>query len=109
MPFYMTTFLAWCSGLVLFAAALGVILKGVTFLIRLVRRVHEFLDDWNGEPAREGVEERPGVMKRLATLEARTKTTEDELTPNGGGSVKDAVKRIDKTVEQLYRERYMED
>lgn len=102
----MSTFLAWCSGLVLTAAALGVVVKGVKFLFALARRVSNFLDDWNGEPARDGVPERPGVMKRLDTLEKQTEAMEAELKPNHGSSIKDAVKRIDERVEQMSKDFY---
>lgn len=77
-------------------AALGVITKGVKIVLKLARRVSEFLDDWNGEPERDGVEARPGVMKRLAALE--------ELKENHGGSIKDAVKRIDENLVQLRKD-----
>lgn len=46
-----------------------------------------FLEDWNGEPARKGVPARPGVMERLANVEK-------ELTLNGGRSLKDTVVRM---------------
>lgn len=92
----MSEILAICGAVTVVAAAIAVIFKGVKFVLKLARRVSEFLDDWNGEPAREGVEERPGVMKRLAALE--------ELQPNHGGSVKDAVKRIDENLVHLRRD-----
>lgn len=67
------------------------------------RRVAEFLDDWNGEPARPGFPGRPGMPERLSTVEvtaaairAEVSTIRAEVTPNGGGSMKDAVGRIDR-------------
>lgn len=53
-----------------------------------------FMEDWFGEEARPGVEKRAGVMERLATLD-------HELKPNGGGSIKDAVNRIEKKVKEI--------
>lgn len=45
-------------------------LSGITIkLAPLFRKLQQFLDDFQGEQARPGVPERPGVMKRLETLE----------------------------------------
>lgn len=38
-----------------------------------LRPLENFFRDWNGEDARPGVEERPGVMPRLARIEEHTK------------------------------------
>ena len=51
---------------------------------RAFQRTQQFLDDWFGEPARDGMKERPGAMARLAQLEN-----------NGGSSIKDTVERIE--------------
>lgn len=48
------------------------------------RRQDEFDADWYGEPARPGVEARPGVMERLRGIEK-------ELHPNGGSTMRDAI------------------
>jgi hypothetical protein len=53
-----------------------------------------FMEDWFGEEARPGVPGREGVMQRLATLD-------HELKPNGGGSIKDAVNRIETSVNKM--------
>ena len=58
---------------------------------RALRRVHDFLDDWNGEKARPGVPGRAGVMQRLDSIE-------HELHPNGSTSMRDAVDRIEHQV-----------
>ncbi|MFI6496013.1 hypothetical protein [Nonomuraea typhae] len=78
-------------------AAVALLWRGAALLIALIRKINDFLDDWNGEPEREGVPERPGVMKRLSTIEA-------ELQPNHGGSIKDAVKRTDENLYQLRKD-----
>lgn len=45
-------------------------LAGITFkLAPLFRKLQQFLDDFQGEQDRPGVPGRPGVMKRLETLE----------------------------------------
>ena len=95
---------AQIAGLVA-AAAAG--LAGAIYIGRVViqfsRRIGHFLDDWFGEPAREGQPERPGVMSRLARqdlrqarAEQRLARIEAELKPNGGGSIKDQVTRIEQ-------------
>lgn len=72
--------------------AITTAIGGVALLLRGAarrgKRFADFLDDWNGEPARSGVAERPGVMQRLASIEG-------ELRPNGGGSIRDAVNRLE--------------
>lgn len=77
--------------------AVGVLVVGARWVRARWRPVAEFLEDWRGEPARPGagVEERPGVMKRLSALEATARTIKGEVTPNGGGSLKDLVRAID--------------
>jgi hypothetical protein len=52
--------------------ALALLWKGGTWLMRIIRRIQDFLDDWNGEPARPGVPARPGFPDRIAALEAES-------------------------------------
>lgn len=50
----------------------GTTLSGIALIRKvypLVRRVTDFLDDWQGRPARLGHPAQPGVMERLETLE----------------------------------------
>lgn len=75
------------------AAGMGVV--GARRIAAKWRRVADFLGDWNGEPGRPGVQPRSGVMQRLEDLEAGMVTIRGEVTPNGGGSLKDLVRRID--------------
>jgi hypothetical protein len=53
-----------------------------------------FMEDWFGEEDRPGVPGREGVMQRLLNIEL-------EVKPNGGGSIKDAVNRIEAKVQKV--------
>lgn len=55
-----------------------------------------FTRDWNGEPEEPGREAVPGVMQRLNKLDG-------ELSHNGGSSLKDAVDRLEKNQDKLFR------
>jgi hypothetical protein len=87
--------------LAIIASALGVVgvVLGalVRFVIqplwRLTIKTGHFLDSWNGEPARDGLPARPGVVDRIVAIEY-------QLHPNGGGSMKDAVDRIEAKVDE---------
>jgi DNA repair exonuclease SbcCD ATPase subunit len=59
-----------------------------------IRQQDEFLRDWNGDPERPGHASSPGVMERLQKIES-------ELKHNGGSSIKDAVKRIEKKLTEI--------
>lgn len=66
-----------------------------TLVIRPLRtmmtKMRLLLEDWYGEAARPGVRARPGVMERLASID-------DQMKTNGGGSLRDAVTRIEARV-----------
>lgn len=66
------------------------------WVLPFLRRIGDFLDDWNGEPERPGHEARPGVPARLAAIEVEQKRVRREVEHNGGGSLKDAVKRLEE-------------
>jgi hypothetical protein len=75
--------------------------KGIRWMLRTLRKINDFLDDWNGEAPRHGVPERPGVMTRLQAIEDRADGIEarigavlHEVKPNGGSSMRDEVQRI---------------
>lgn len=107
-------FEGWLVGLVAGLGALGWL---VTKAWRGFRKMGHFIDDVSGEPARPGTPARPSLMDRLAAVEdavARIPVVESsvaqvraEVTPNGGGSLKDAVVRIEAVIrehDQLLRD-----
>ena len=59
-----------------------------------ITRTGRFLDDYFGEPAREGMAARPGVMGRLQSLEDKLSAVLSETRPNGGGSFRDELRRV---------------
>jgi len=65
---------------------------------RIAERQDEFREDWTGRPARPGRPAVPGVMERLAAIEARVTAVEHEMRPNSGSSLRDAVDRVEQAV-----------
>jgi|SRR5690625_2328126 len=64
------------------------------------RRFFRLVDDLMGAPARPGYDERPGLMKRVATMEGMQQAMSDQVAsvhhqvhPNGGESLRDEVGR----------------
>lgn len=90
--------LAWVAVLGPFCAGVGFVLDRVVGPGHDMRkRIHGFLEDWEGEPERrtpDGArlleERRPGMPERVATLEMRSANTETDVGEikhllNGGG------------------------
>lgn len=61
---------------------------------RAWRKVDKFLDTWNGEPERDGLPARPGLVDRVIRIEY-------QVHNNGGGSMKDDVDDLKKTVNRI--------
>ncbi len=61
---------------------------------RVLARLDEFADDWNGTPGRPGVPGHDGVMSRLGGIEERLIAVEHEMHPNSGSSMRDAIDRV---------------
>jgi hypothetical protein len=91
----------WSLAAVSVAALLDLLWRMSRGVRRIVVRVGEFVDDWNGVPPRPGVSGRPGVMARLDGIEERLGRVEHELQPNSGASLRDAVDRVDARTQQL--------
>ena len=81
--------------------AIGVIGVGLHKATKLVKRFIHFLDDYFGEEERPGFEGRPGMQERLGYLESEISCISYEMRPNSGSSIKDAIARIEKRLEQL--------
>ncbi|WP_336214365.1 hypothetical protein [Nonomuraea sp. LPB2021202275-12-8] len=75
-------------------AGVALVWKALSLLIRKLRRLSHFLDDWLGEEARPGVPYRPGFPERVAAIEA-------ELRPNHGTSLRDAITRVENGVRRV--------
>lgn len=84
----------WVGGIAALTTGITVIIVGARKTLKMLRRVGHFLDDWVGEPARPGVEARPGVMERLHAIE-------HEVKYNHGTSLKDKVKEVKEVVDEL--------
>lgn len=91
---------------ILYWSALVISVGGaLTLLWKLVKplcdRIHSAMDtwehfmrDWAGEPAAPGRSAVPGVMERLNRIDG-------ELKRNGGSSMKDALNRVEKKLDQI--------
>lgn len=81
--------------------AIGVIGVGLHKAIKLTKRFIHFLDDYFGEEERPGFCGRPGMQERMRIIEEELKCVSYEMRPNSGTSIKDAIARIEKRLEQL--------
>lgn len=80
-------------------------------VFKVVKRIVHFLDDYFGIDERPGFDKIPGVAERIKNIEEnlgymclRLDIVEQELTPNHGSSIKDAINRIDKRLSQVEEE-----
>lgn len=84
----------WITAVATLGLVLGTLLTWCGRRARRVwHRVRDFLDDWSGQPEREGVPARPGVMARLLAMEHGVAEVRAETQPNGGTSLRDVVHR----------------
>ena len=81
--------------------AIGVIAVGIRKATIVVKRFIHFLDDYFGEEERPGFQGRPGMQERMRIIEQELKCVSYEMRPNSGTSIKDAIGRIEKRLEQL--------
>lgn len=97
--------------------AIGGLFAAIKKLAPDLKGLNTLSRDWNGEPARPGVEARPGVMERLADIDAKLTTQGErldtqavtqaehtealaaihhELHPNSGKSLRDSLDRVER-------------
>ena len=95
------------------AAAAVLVWVGVK-IFPFLRKITHFIDDVAGEPARPGVDARPGLMERLSVVEekqdeqsvslakqsAALAVVQHEVTTNHGSSLKDAVKKLERKFDE---------
>jgi hypothetical protein len=83
----------WCAAIISLGGAITVLWKIITPLVKktkhLMDSLNRFTADWFGEEEAPGRDRVPGVMERLNNIDG-------ELKHNGGSTMKDAVKRIEK-------------
>ncbi|QFR00706.1 hypothetical protein F9278_36105 [Streptomyces phaeolivaceus] len=91
----------WALAAVAIAGLIALVWRVWRGVRRIVDRLDDLADDWNGTPARPGVLARPGVMARLHGIEERVAAVEHELQPNSGASLRDAVDRVDRRTRTL--------
>lgn len=111
------------GNVILFSVFIGAVIaiwKAISAGKKLSNNIDQFFADWKGEAARDGVEERPGIMSRLHTLEdlrlTQSKTLQDlsdqitvlsthvnaELNRNGGSSTKDAAHEALRVAKEIH-------
>jgi hypothetical protein len=91
----------WSVALTAIAGSAALLWRLTRGVRRLLSRLDEFVDDWQGTPGRPGVPGHEGVMARLCGIEDRLAAVEHELHPNSGGSLRDAVDRVDQRTARL--------
>jgi hypothetical protein len=96
---------AWLTALVaLVVAAFGGLAWAVRQAWRILRRINHFLDDYAGQPARDGLPARPGFMARLTSVEESLAHVVAETKPNHGTSLRDVVHRTAADVADIKAE-----
>lgn len=68
-----------------------------------LRLYNQFRTDFYGDH-REGVPAKPGVLEWMQGIDKILQQIHHETTPNGGGSMKDAIHRIDLRLENVETE-----
>lgn len=88
----------WATTIIAIGGALGVIWRLLRPLVKKTKKLLDSLDrftrDWFGEDGDAGHAAIPGVMERLNRIDG-------ELKHNGGSSMKDALKRVEKKLAEI--------
>ena len=85
----------WVAGGISTIGGAFVVLKKLWLVFR---KLNAFLDELVGEPAQFGRAAKPGVIERMDAQEALMKSMHHELHPNSGSSLRDAVDRTERTL-----------
>lgn len=98
----------WAVALAAISGLVALLWRVIALLVRGLRRLDDIADDWTGTPARPGVPARPGALERIGGIESavcrmdeRLRVVEGELTPNGGDSTYDRMRRVDQRTAQM--------
>ncbi|MDH6141170.1 Flp pilus assembly protein TadB [Kitasatospora sp. GP30] len=94
----MDQLVVWCVAVTAVAGVIALVWRLTRRMRQLMVRLGEFVDDWTGIPSRPGVPGHEGVMARLGGIEDRLTAVEHELHPNSGGSLRDALDRVEQCV-----------
>jgi hypothetical protein len=93
-----TEILMWSAAIISIGGALGVLYKLFGPLFKktkhLLDSLSRFTTDWFGEEAAPGRDKVPGVMERLNNIDG-------ELKHNGGSTMKDAIRRVEKKLNAI--------
>jgi tetrahydromethanopterin S-methyltransferase subunit G len=95
--------------------AITVLSVGIIKITKFFKKAVHFFDDFLGESERPGVPPRPGMSERISSVEFCIKKIDNrlediegkvakinyELQPNSGFSVKDAINRIEKRINEI--------
>jgi hypothetical protein len=93
---------AWITALIALTGAVVAVLAWTgRHAWRAARRVARFLDDYQGQPARDGLPERPGIMARLSSVEELVAHVAAETRPNHGASLRDVVHQTAQDVADI--------
>ena len=106
------------DSIIMIATVLGAITAIILFagkLVKFIKKVIHFLDDFLGEEERPGQEARPGLSERLTKMEDCMGTVKEqmdcikddveaiktEMHPNSGTTIRDSLNRIETKVQVL--------
>jgi hypothetical protein len=96
---------AWATALIaLVAAVFGAVAWAARWAWAILRRIVHFLDDFGGQPARDGLPARPGLMARMESVEQSLAHVVTETSPNHGTSLRDIVIRTAADVADIKHE-----
>lgn len=88
----------WATTIIAVGGAITIIWKVTYPAVKkakgLLNSLYKFVRDWEGEESGPGRDYVPGVMERLNRIDG-------ELKHNGGSSMKDSLKRVEKKLKEI--------